>query len=179
MIQLLNISTTQSPASPESDSVVSLRQGDRILCATLAARPSPRRALLPTLPGTWGGDSAHAEETDASTRRHKYWRGLAQYLDLDMSLVRILSFFITLACGTFRASWTTYSNSDMHHSGRAVTIASCDVATAGDELIRWRRAPCPSSSPPLLVGDRLRPPRWLIISGYGTRAQRRRRDSSF
>jgi phage shock protein C len=27
--------------------------------------------------------------------------GLAQYLDLDISLVRILWFFITLACGIF------------------------------------------------------------------------------
>ena len=35
-----------------------------------------------------GGGSAHAEEID-------------EYLDLDTSLVRILWFFITLACGIF------------------------------------------------------------------------------
>jgi len=49
-----------------------------------------------------GGDSAHAEEIDALTRRQKDRRRLcrlAQYLDLDTSLVRILWFFITLACG--------------------------------------------------------------------------------
>ena len=57
--------------------------------------------------------------------------GLAQYLDLDTSLVRILWFFITLACWNFPGHHRVHTCMD-HHSGRAASVAGCGLATAGD-----------------------------------------------
>ena len=59
--------------------------------------------------------------------------GLAQYLELDISLVRILWFFITLACGIFPGIVAYMLGMD-HHSRRAVAVARGGVATAGHEL---------------------------------------------
>ena len=44
--------------------------------------------------------------------------GLAHYLDLDVSLVRILWFFITLACGIFPGSWPTCSDGSSFRRNR-------------------------------------------------------------
>jgi phage shock protein C len=48
-----------------------------------------------------GGDSAHAEEirSRAEKKIAGVCAGLAQYFDLDVSVVSILCFFITLATG--------------------------------------------------------------------------------
>jgi phage shock protein C len=63
--------------------------------------------------------------------------GLAQYLDLDISLVRVLWFFITLACGIFPGI-VAYVLGWIIIPEEPLLLASGDVATAGDELIRWR-----------------------------------------
>ena len=63
--------------------------------------------------------------------------GLAHYLELDVSLVRILWFFITLACGIFPGRHRVPAWMD-HYSGRAVAVARCGRATADYELGRSR-----------------------------------------
>ena len=102
--------------------------------------------------------------------------GLAHYLDLDVSLVRILWFFITLACGIF-PGLVAYVLAMDHHSGRTASIAGGSVATAGNELGRNSCGGGTGVSPVQPPGSPLNPLLVRhIISSHGTPAQRRRRD---
>ena len=66
--------------------------------------------------------------------------GLAHYLDLDTSLVRILFFFITLACGIFQLIFREGSH-QCRKSRESITSrfvpAALRVASAVRRLTRW------------------------------------------